>query len=254
MRKKNKLMLVAAVGMAATVIASTAVRCSVAHTADESRGQDGEPAVEQAADPGEDEPSGQEGQEGEADLEADILAVLQGNVWQAPGAPERTVAFRDGSFVESDGASVALAAFDVVSAGEAQGQRYLDVEIVRDGGPSAVATTIILEEAEGALSVASDGFAAEKRYVQGKPSDAPVEVTGVREPYTGLIDGKTGELASSLADWCATHAPSAARASFDGEVYLDVANGRVSATFHLDDAARSIVTAVYEGGAFSVHG
>lgn len=254
MRKKNKLMLVAAVGMVAIVIASTAVRCSVAHTADESRGQDGEPAVEQAADPREDAPSGQEGGEGEADLEADILAVLQGNVWQAPGAPERTVTFRDGSFVESDGTSVTLAAFDVTGAGEVQGQRYLDVEIMRDGSPDATSSTIILDEAEGTLSVASDGFAAEKRYVQGKTSETPMEVTGVREPYTELIDGKTGELASSIADWCAAHAPSAARASFDGEVYLDVASGRVSATFHLDDAARSIVTAVYEAGAFSVLG
>ena len=253
MQKKNKLMLAAALGMVAIVVASTAVRCSVAHTA-EDRGQESKPAVEQAPDTSEVESSQQGGEISEPSLETSILSALQGNVWQAPNAPEKTISFREGSFVESDGSNVRLAAFDVTGAGEAEGQRYLDVEIVRDGSPSAVSTTIVLEEGQGSHSVASDGFAAEKRYIQGKPSGVPVEVTDVREPYTGLIDGKADELASSLSEWCAAHAPSAARASFDGEVYLDVASGRVSATFHLDDAARTIVTAVYEAGAFSVLG
>lgn len=253
MQKKNKLMLAAALGMVAIVVASTAVRCSVAHTA-EDRGRESEPAVEQAPDTSRDEPPEQEGGDAAPGLEAGILSVLQGNVWQTPNAPEKTISFREGSFVESDGSNVRLAAFDVTGAGEAEGQRYLDVEIVRDGDPGAMATTIVLEEGQGSLSVASDGFAAEKRYVQGRPSEAPMEVAGLRDPYTGLIDGKADELASSLSEWCAAHAPSAARASFDGEVYLDVAGGRVSATFHLDDAARTIVTAVYEAGAFSVLG
>lgn len=255
MQKKNKLMLAAAVGMVAIVVASTAVRCSVSHTAaDDIEQQQGQP-VEQA-----DEPKGagvspeQEGREDAAGLGTGILAVLRGGVWQAPDDPQKTIAFRDGSFVESDGSSVALAAFDVVGAGEADGQRYLDVRIMRDGSPAAQTSTIILEGADGSLEVASDGFAGAKRYVQGRAPETPVVVEGVREPYTGLVDGKTDELASSVSEWCASHAPSATRATFDGEVYLDVSNDRVIATFHLDDAARSIVTAVYEGGAFGVSG
>lgn len=257
MQKKNKVMLAAAMGMLAIVVASTAVRCSIARTAAEDAGweQAREAPAEQPAEPGgAGTPSEPEGREGAAGLEAGILADLQGSVWQAPGDPQKTVAFRAGSFVESDGSSAALAAFDVVGAGEADGQRYLDVEIVRDGSPAAQATTIILEGADGSLQVASDGFAAEKRYVQGKPAGEPVAVTGALGPYEGLIDGKADELAAAISEWCAAHAPSATRASFDGEVYLDIANDRVSATFHLDDAARTIVTAVYEGGAFGVSG
>ena len=79
-------------------------------------------------------------------------------------------------------------------------------------------------------------------------------MTGLAEPYASLIEGKSGELASAIGAWCKAHAPSAACASFDGEVYLDVRGGRVSATFHLDDSASTIVTAVYEGGAFDVLG
>ena len=257
MQKKNKVMIAAAMGMLAIVVASTAVRCSVARTAaeDAEREQAREAPAEQPSEPGGSEaPSGEEGREGAAGLEADILAALRGNVWQAPGDPQKTVAFRAGSFVEADGSSAALAAFDVVGAGEADGQRYLDVEIVRDGSPAALATTIILEGSDGALQVASDGFAVEKRYVQGKTAGEPVAVTGALGPYEGLIAGKAEGLASAISAWCAAHAPSATRADFDGEVYLDVGAGRVSATFHLDDAARTIVTAVYEGGAFSVQG
>ena len=37
----------------------------------------------------------------------------------------------------------------------------------------------------------------------------------------GLIDGKAGELASAIGQWCKGHAPTATSASFDGEVYVD---------------------------------
>lgn len=180
--------------------------------------------------------------------------MLQGNVWQAEGAPEKTIEFRDRSFVESDGSSVKLTVFDVREAGEGNGQRHLDIDFMREGDPYTTPASIIVEERDGVLTVASDAFAMESRYVQGKPAGTAVSVSGLADPYTGLIDGKAGELASAVGSWCATHAPSATAASFDGEVYLDVRGGRVSATFHLNDAASTIVTAVYENGSFAVAG
>lgn len=252
MQKKNKLMLVAAIGMVAIVIGSTAVRCSVAHTVEERAEPVGTVAAESASQsPG----KSQAAQEApEKDASAETLALLRANAWQAEGAPERTLAFREGSFVESDGTSVRLAAFEVRDAGGAGSQRYLDIDIMREGDPYATPTTLIVDDKDGVLSVACDGFAVEKRYVQGAPSGTELAVVGLAEPYTGLIDGKTGDLASAIGQWCKGHAPTAASASFDGEVYVDVRGGRVSATFHLDDAASTIVTAVYEGGAFSVAG
>lgn len=253
MQKKNKLMLAAAIGMVAIVIGSTAVRCSVAHTVEERA----EPANSAAAVEGtvQTQDEGQAAQEApEEDAAAETLTLLRSNAWQAEGAPERTLAFREGSFVESDGTSVKLAAFEVKDAGEAEGQRHLDIDIMREGDPYATPTTLIVDEEDGTLSVACDGFAIEKRYVQGAPSSAEVAVAGLAEPYTGLIDGKTGDLASAIGQWCKGHAPTATSASFDGEVYVDVRGGRVSATFHLDDTAATIVAVVYEGGAFSVAG
>lgn len=253
MQKKNKLMLVAAVGMVAIVVGSTAVRCSVAHTVEEGAEPTGTAAaVENAVRAQEASQAAQEAPE--EDAAAETLALLRSSAWQAEGAPERTLAFRENSFVESDGAFVRLTAFEVKDAGETEGQRYLDIDLMREGDPYPAPTTLIVDKQDGVLSVACDGFAIEKRYVQGAPSNAEVAVTGLAEPYTGLIDGKAGELASAIGQWCKSHAPTSTSASFDGEVYVDVRGGRVSATFHLDDAVSTIVTAVYEGGSFTVAG
>lgn len=259
MQKKNKVMLAATIGMVAIVIASTAVRCSVAQTAQDQESPEGAASEHVATEsapgrPGEAAQGGASGNPGEDDAATEIMALLQGTVWQGEGDPAKTVAFRDGSFVESDGSSVKLAAFDVKAAESGSGQAHMDIDIMREGDPYATPTTVIVEEREGALSVACDGFAIEKRYVQGSAGSGAVSVTGLAEPYASLIEGKSGELASAIGAWCKAHAPSAACASFDGEVYLDVRGGRVSATFHLDDSASTIVTAVYEGGAFDVLG
>ncbi len=252
MQRKNKVMLAAAIGMVAVIVGSTAVRCSIAHTVEESAQTEAQAPVESVV---QDAGSAATADVASAtDKAEEIAKMLQGSVWQAEGVPEKTIGFRDRSFVESDGTSVKLTVFDVKEAGEDNGQKHLDIDFMREGDPYMTPATIIVEERDGVLTVASDAFAGESRYVQGKPAGTAVSVSGLAEPYTGLIDGKAGELASAVGSWCASHAPSATAAAFDGEVYLDVRGGRVSATFHLNDAASTIVTAVYENGAFSVAG
>lgn len=252
MQKKNKLMLAAAIGMVAVVVATTAVRCSIARTADEAGAEPPATAAEQ--------PAGREGApEGGARGEAGdgpeaIVEELRGTAWVAADGSGATLAFRDGAFVESDGSSVALAAFEVEGAGSSEGQRWLDVSLLRDGQERAEASTLVLEEADGAASVASDGFLLADRYVEGPAAEGGVEVTGLAEPYLELIGGDGDGLARAIGEWARANAPSAGEASFDGEVFLDTGSGRVSATFHLDDAASTIVAVSYEAGAFDVAG
>lgn len=252
MQKKNKLMLAAAIGMVAVVVATTAVRCSIARTADEAGAEPPAAAAEQ--------PAGREGvPEGGARGEAGdgpeaIVEELRGTAWVAADGSGATLAFRDGAFVESDGSSVALAAFEVEGAGSSEGQRWLDVSLLRDGQERAEASTLVLEEAGGATSVASDGFLLADRYVGGPAAEGGVEVTGLAGPYLELIGGDGDGLARAIGEWARANAPSAGEASFDGEVFLDTGSGCVSATFHLDDAASTIVAVSYEAGAFDVAG
>ena len=90
--------------------------------------------------------------------------------------------------------------------------------------------------------------------MEGPAAEGGVEVTGLAEPYLELIGGDGDGLARAIGEWARANAPSAGEASFDGEVFLDTGSGRVSATFHLDDAASTIVAVSYEAGAFDVAG
>lgn len=142
MQKKNKVMLAAAVGMVVVIVGSTAVRCTIAHTVEESAQNEAQaPAESIAQDAGS---AGIADPASAADESEEIAKLLQGNVWQAEGAPERTIEFREGSFVESDGASVNLTVFDVKQAGEGNGQKHLDIDFMREGDPYATSASIIV--------------------------------------------------------------------------------------------------------------
>lgn len=180
----------------------------------------------------------------------DALEILRSHAWQAEGDPTVTVEFRDGSLVETDASGVHVAAMEVTSSSATS----LDVRLVRDGGDGEVKATISLSGEEGSWKVSSDGFSCAHAYVEASPHREAVAVGGVTEPYTTLIEGKTDELALAVAAYCRAHAPTATRATFDGEVYLDTNAGVITATFHCDDAAATILQVTYEGGAFAVAG
>ena len=252
MQRKNKAMLAAAIGMVAIVVATTAVRCSIAHTVEQGGDVPPTASVEQPAE--QDAPEAEPEAEKGSDEAAAVLQDLRGGAWAASDGSGKTLAFREGSFVESDGASVSMTAFEVEGSGSSGEQRWVDVLLLKDGNATGRSATIVLDEGAEGTSVACDGFSLSGRYVQAAIPGGPIEVAGLAEPYPSLVDGKTDELASAITEWAEGHAPTATRASFDGEVFVDVAGGRVSATFHLDDAAATIVTAVYRSGRFDVLG
>ena len=206
--------------------------CSIAHTAGQANADPLAASLEQPA----------------------VLEELRGSAWTAADGSGKTLAFREGSFVESDGALVAMTAFEVEGSGSSGAQRWLDVLLLKDGDAASRSATIVLDEDGGTPSVACDGFSLSGRYVLAATPGGAVEVTGLAEPYPSLVDGRTDELAAAISEWAAGHAPTAASATFDGEVFVDIAGGRVSATFHLDDDALTIVTAVYRSGEFTVLG
>ena len=247
MERKNKLMLAAAIGAVAVLVASSAVRCAVTRTVEVTVPD--RPAASQGASEAE---TGGEGAEMDATAEK-ALDVLRSHAWQAEGDVKKTVEFRDGSLVESDAKGVKVTAFEVAGAHEDDDHASLDVVMTRDGSGSFFCV-IAIDGREGSLAVSCDGFANASRYVQGSAAAGPVEVVGLAEPYTSLIDGKTDGLADAVTGYCRDRVPTATKATFDGEVYLDVVGGRVSATFHCDDKASTVLSVAYAGGSFTVSG
>lgn len=240
MDRKNKVMLIAAIGAVVVLVASGVVRAAVSHGAQQ-EGADGKPAIEEQAE-SQAAPAG-----GGA---SDALSVLRSHTWQADGDAGKTLSFRDGAFVETDSQGAHVSAFEIESADESS----VIAKVVSDGGAEQKNAAISLSGSEGSYSVSSDSFQVARKYVQGSPSKAAVAVSGVTEPYTTLIDGKTDELSSAVAAYCRDHAPTATGADFDGEVYVDVKGGAVIASFTCNDAARSILSVRYSDSSFSVTG
>lgn len=247
MDRKNKVMLAAAIGAVAILVASSAVRCAVTRTV--------EVTVPNTAVATQEAPEAEPDGEG-AEMDATAkkaLEALRSHAWQAEGDAKKTVAFRDGSLVESGPEGVKVTAFEVTGAHEDDDHASLDVTMTREGSGS-FSSVIAIDGREDSLAVSCDGFANASCYVQGSGAEGPVEVGGLAEPYTSLIDGKADALASAITDYCRDRVPTATKATFDGEVYLDVAGGRVTATFHCDDKASTILSVAYAGGAFTVSG
>lgn len=242
--------------VALALVAAGGATTAALHYAAAGNGADPAQGQEQAASVGADaeEDAGQGSDGSDSARESHVADVLRSHSWQAQDDSSKTVQFRDGSFVERDGKTSKVASFEIDDEQWDGASGSITCRITADGSPEAKRGVISLTGAEGSYRVSCDGFALAKSYVQGGKGEGPVAVSGVTEPYTTLIDGKTAELAECVASWCREHAPTATTAAFDGEVYLDVPAGTVSATFTCDDPAATAISVSYRAGKFEVRG
>lgn len=235
--KRGKVIAVAAAGALVVLLASTIARCAAAGPAGAGQGAGGS-APEQAQQ-----------QAGPAEAAASTLEAAAGTSWVAEDGSGATLQVTDRSLVESatDGTVSALA-YSAADEAEADGQAIVTLTL-EDG--SAATLIVTLEDGEPA-AVASDAFSAAPSYVASEGGGSPFEVTGLDERYLELVGGDEDALRAAIGAYAARRSPQASSASFDGEVFLDLASGMVSATFHLDDNASTIVTVQWAGGAFTV--
>ena len=235
--KRGKVFAVAAAGALVVLLASTIARCAAAGPAGAGQGAGGS-APEQAQQ-----------QAGPAEAAASTLEAAAGTSWVAEDGSGATLQVTDRSLVESatDGTVSALA-YSAADEAEADGQAIVTLTL-EDG--SAATLIVTLEDGEPA-AVASDAFSAAPSYVASEGGGGPFEVTGLDERYLELVGGDEDALRAAIGAYAARRSPQASSASFDGEVFLDLASGMVSATFHLDDNASTIVTVQGAGGAFTV--
>lgn len=235
--KRGKVIAVAAAGALVVLLASTIARCAAAGPAGAGQGAGGS-APEQAQQ-----------QAGPAEAAASTLEAAAGTSWVAEDGSGATLQVTDRSLVESaaDGTVSALA-YSAADEAEADGQAIVTLTL-EDGSEATLIVT--LEDGEPA-AVASDAFSAAPSYVASEGGGGPFEVTGLDERYLELVGGDEDALRAAIGAYAARRSPQASSASFDGEVFLDLASGMVSATFHLDDNASTIVTVQWAGGAFTV--
>lgn len=114
---KRRAGAIAALAALAIVVAGSMAGAAV--RAAQTGGPDGEAAApaEQPAESAASSSEAATGSEGSADQEgqepqSQVMAVLRSHTWRAQDDASRTVQFRDGSFVESDGTTTKVSAFE----------------------------------------------------------------------------------------------------------------------------------------------
>jgi hypothetical protein len=215
--------------------------------------QSEQPADDGASEEGANEQAPDAAEAG-GDASEAMRKALESHAWQQDGNSKTTIQFRNGSFVESDGTNAKVTAVTVQKASWGEGGGTLECKLIADGDRTERSSVISLSGKEGSYKVSCDGFLMAKEYVQASASATAVSVEGLTEPYTSLIDGRNGDLAKAVASYCREHVPTATKATFDGEVYLDIPGGRTTATFTCDDTAATVLNVSYSGGAFEVQG
>lgn len=243
MNRKNRIILVLAVGAVVILAASTIVRCSL--SGDDSQVGQTVPATQaqQDANPDEDQTRSDEG----TVKAEDAMDILKGSVWtSASGA---TVTFKDARYVESDGTRSAMSAFDVKSITQNSSQTEVLLALDRTDGMSKESLVLLRQAANGTWSVSSDDFQISTTYAQGSPTVAAIQVVGVNDEYRELLGGTTDALQEAVASYARTHVPSATKATWTRELVVSYADGSVTSNFTCDDAASTMLTVAYDRAA-----
>ncbi len=246
MERRKRAVAIAAAGAVAVLVAATLARCSAARGASATdAGTSEATAAQTSTDTAGSDAGGSAGETGEA---GSCASALESREWMgADDASERLTA-SGGRIVETDGTNTYTSSYRVTedSAGSCE------LSITRADGTVVQATATITGDGDDArlrceqLQVAFDWVPA--------PTDGEVRVTGVDDEYLSLVGGDEAALDAAVKLWVSMHVPGASEAAFDGEVFLDTNEDRVTATFTCDDPGRTVVSVEWSGGAFSVTG
>ena len=153
---------------------------------------------------------------------------------------------------EADGKIHVLTVSEVEEA-DAGKQAVFTVAGTDEDSQDSVIWTLIFDRSGGAATMSSDDFKVSKKYSEDV-AEGSVSVSGMDEAYIGLVGGDAEPLRKALAAYMAKNVPQAASASFDGEASVDFNAKTVSASFHADDPARTVLVVAYADGKFTVSG
>jgi hypothetical protein len=246
MERRKRAVAMAAAGAVAVLVAASLVRCSAAGGASATDAGTSEATAAQATtDTAGSDAGGSAGETGEA---GSCASALESREWMGAGDASERLTASGGRIVETDGTNTYTSSYRVTedSAGSCE------LSITRADGTVVQATATITGDGDDArlrceqLQVAFDWVPA--------PTDGEVRVTGVDDEYLSLVGGDETALDAAVRLWVSMHVPGASEAAFDGEVFLDTNEDRVTATFTCDDPGRTVVSVEWSGGAFSVTG
>lgn len=221
MDKKTKLMAICATGAAAILIGAGLARCAIA------------PSEPETVVPAEEQ--GQQIEQAD-----DSFSGYAGTTWESEDGT-CTLTLSDSTIVESGEAGVQVMYYEVLSEEPDDDGLSAQISFTRSAGEAASQTLLSISDAGGWKSISCDAFALSKSYLIAEGSEAGIELSAHSPELNELLDAEDAEIASAIAQKASSASPTATLATWDGEVYIDCNEDVLTTSFHLNDAASTIV-------------
>ena len=221
MDKKTKLMAICAAGAAAILIGAGLARCAIA------------PSEPETVVPAEEQ--GQQIEQAD-----DSFSGYAGTTWESEDGT-CTLTLSDSTIVESGEAGVQVMYYEVLSEEPDDYGLSAQISFTRSAGEAASQTLLSISDAGGWKSISCDAFALSKSYLIAEGSEAGIELSAHSSELNELLDAEDAEIASAIAQKASSASPTATLATWDGEVYIDCNEDVLTTSFHLNDAASTIV-------------
>ena len=229
MTRKNKLMLAAAIVAAVLLVGSGVARCTLAQNGS----TEGRAAVESAEEAAVENPQSEtDAADGEA---SSGIESLVGTSWVGVDDATHSLSIVKGAFVETKdgGTEVTYWTLD----GEELLSSGIEATVLASKSMTDAASPVLVSvSSDGADTVLrSDALACAYRQVQ--VGDRSLSFTGV----TSKLEEAMG-IDAAVSARAAAVSPSATRAIWDAEAWIDYANNAATTTFTLDDGASTMIS------------
>ena len=229
MTRKNKLMLAAAIVAAVLLVGSGVARCTLAQNGS----TEGRAAVESAEEAAVENPQSEtDAADGEA---SSGIESLVGTSWVGVDDATHSLSIVKGAFVETKdgGTEVTYWTLD----GEELLSSGIEATVLASKSMTDAASPVLVSvSSDGADTVLrSDALACAYRQVQ--VGDRSLSFTGV----TSKLEEAMG-IEAAVSARAAAVSPSATRAIWDAEAWIDYANNAATTTFTLDDGASTMIS------------
>ena len=228
MDKKTKLMAICAAGAAAILIGAGLARCAIA------------PSEPETVVPAEEQ--GQQIEQAD-----DSFSGYAGTTWESEDGT-CTLTLSDSTIVESGEAGVQVMYYEVLSEESDGSGISAQISFTRSAGEAASQTLLSINDTGGRKSISCDAFALSKSYLIAEGSAGGIELSAHSPELNELLDAEDPEIASAIAQKASSASPTATLATWDGEVYIDFNEDVLTTSFHLNDAASTIVQLSLERG------
>ncbi len=234
MTRKNKLMLVAAIVAAVLLVGSGVARCTLAQNGT----TEGEAAVESAEEAtAEDFQPETDAADGET---SSGIESLIGTSLVGVDDATRSLSIVKGAFVETKDGGTEVTYWTLESE-EAADATITATVLASKSMTDAASPVLVSISSDGADTVLrSDALACAYRQVQ--VGDRSLSFTGVTSKLEEAMGADAAKIEAAVSARAAAVSPSATRAIWDAEAWIDYANNAATTTFTLDDGASTMIS------------